>query len=171
MKSFDPTVGKYFSHLIYFSVQPTLTGDLNAEEITSGGVELLQKLKDSCGTRVQIAIGGWGKCTTFGPVMTSPERRQRFIQCFLKYCLDHQLDGVDFDWEFPQGKDENSAYSLALSETKIAFEPHGLLVTVALSSSQQLSAEAYQAVDRVHVMSYDHDGAEHSQHWNKLKTI
>jgi chitinase len=160
LKSLDSTVGKHLSHVIYFSVQPALTGALNADEITPDALEHLQKLRDVYGTRIQIAVGGWGKCATFAPVMTNTELRQQFVQALLKYCLEHKLDGVDFDWEFPQGKDENAAYSSLLIETKNAFHPHELLVTVALSSSQELSADAYLAVDRVHVMSYDHEGAE-----------
>ncbi len=63
---------------------------------------------------------------------------------------------------FPKGQEETAAYSILLTQAKAAFRPHQLSVTVALAGSQELTAAAYQAVDRVHLMSYDHGGREHA---------
>jgi GH18 family chitinase len=161
-KSFDLSNAKMVSDLIYFSAQPNDAGDLDHTDISNEALDRLLALKDRFGTHIQLAIGGWGRCKSFAAVATNPDKRKHFVQVLLQYCLDRKLDGVDFDWEFPAGPQENEAYSLLLIETKAAFRSHGMLVTVALSPSQELADDAYQAVDRVHIMSYDHSGDEHS---------
>ena len=44
-----------------------------------------------------------------------------------------------------------------LKETHAEFAEHQLIVTIAHAGWQNLGREAYSTVDRVHLMSYDHD--------------
>jgi chitinase len=57
-----------------------------------------------------------------------------------------------------------------LTETKTAFKPHKLQVSIAIGSHKTLSKEAYAAVDVVNVMSYDH-GARHSTYDHSVKDV
>jgi chitinase len=171
MKQFDPAVGEHLDELIYFSAQPTSEGGLNADEVTPQAMERLREMRVHHGTRVNLALGGWGRCAGFAPMAIDTGKRSRFIDTLLRFCLDKQFDGVDFDWEFPKGKQEHAAYCSLLVETKRKFEPHALTVTVAMCASQTLDADAYRAVNRVHLMSYDRGGEEHSRFEDAVKDV
>jgi chitinase len=162
VKGFDPAVGKYLTDLIYFSIEPTADGELSDRDISRDVIEQLHKMRDEHHTRIEIAIGGWGRAKAMPQVALDPQKRKRFIEALAKYCDDHKLDGVDFDWEFPRGKEQTAAFAATLTECKAALAPHGRLLTIAVSPDQQLPEAAIQAVDRVHLMSYDHGGPEHS---------
>jgi chitinase len=161
-KSFDPSIGKYLTDLIYFSIEPTEAGDLNHRDISPDVIAQLHKMREQHQTRIEIAIGGWGRAKAMAAVALDPEKRRRFVEQLAKYCDDNKFDGVDFDWEFPRGERETAAFAELLAECKAAIGPHGRLLTIAVSPEQQLPPAAIQAVDRVHLMSYDHGGPEHS---------
>ena len=64
--------------------------------------------------------------------------------------------------EHPANKAEEESYATLLADLKEAFEPKKLLLTVALADWQNPGPKAYKAVDRIHVMAYDHGGPRHS---------
>lgn len=161
-KRFDPAIGKQLTDVIYFSVEPTADGDLNHRNLEPAVIEQLHKMRDEHHTRIEVAVGGWGRAKAMGPVALDAAKRKRFIEALAKYCDENKLDGVDFDWEFPRGKDETAAFGTLLKESKAALAPAHRLLTIAVSPSQKLPPEAIEAVDRVHLMSYDHGGPSHS---------
>jgi chitinase len=105
-----------------------------------------------------VALGGWSRSRAFGPMATDVTARGRFVQALTQFCLKNGLDGADFDWEHPTNSAEEVAYARLLVETRQAFQPHGLLVTLAVAAWQKLEADGWGAVDRVHLMAYDHEG-------------
>ena len=161
-KSFDAAVGKQLTDVICFSIEPTREGEVNHRDITAAALDQLHQMREKHGTRIEIAVGGWGRAKALGTVAVDQAKRQRFVAALAKYCDENKFDGVDFDWEFPKGKEQIAAYGELLSECKAALGPRHRLVTMAVSPDQELPAAAIQAVDRVHLMSYDHDGPEHS---------
>ncbi len=170
MDSFDPSMGRYTTDIIFFSVEPTPQGGLDTSRILPEHIEQLQTAKRDHGTALSISIGGWGRSDAFGPMATSPQRRAKFIQILKEFCLKNDLDGADYDWEFPENRDEREAYSALLVDTKRAFKPHGLSLTVALNKWQRLDDEAYAAIDRLNFMAYD-DGIRHSTLANGQRAV
>jgi GH18 family chitinase len=75
--------------------------------------------------------------------------------------LENNLDGVDFDWEFPDDDSQLKNYIALLTETKAAFEPLGMTVSVALSPDNKDLLGEFAVADRIHIMSYDR-GPQHS---------
>lgn len=153
--SIDDSLGLYVTDLIYFSIEPKPSGELDSERLKPEALTRLREIKRRHGARLFVAVGGSGRSKGFGPMATDKKARDRLVRALTRFCLKNQLDGADFDWEFPENEAEKDAYAALLVEVKRAFKPHGLLVTVALAVSQKLSADAYQAVDRVHLMVYD----------------
>jgi GH18 family chitinase len=65
------------------------------------------------------------------------------------------LDGVDIDWEMPQNERESENYFAFLTEASKAMHGAGFLVSVALHPLQIYPKYVFDAVDRVHLMTYD----------------
>jgi len=157
-RTLDPAWGRYATDIIYFSASLRTNGELDAARLNAQTLAALREMRDNYGTRIFIAIGGWERSQNFAAVATDPELRARAVQAITTYCLENRLDGVDFDWEFPDNKAERQGYVALLAEVHAAFAPHGLRVSVALAAWQDLGDDLYTAVDRIHVMAYDHEG-------------
>jgi GH18 family chitinase len=142
--------------LIYFELKPPPDGELGAQPIDAKTLELLRTLKTSTGCRLLLCVGGGERSDGFAELAADPRALQRFIEGLRAYCRRHGFDGVDFDWEFPMGEKQLSDHAELLIRTKQAFAQDGLLVTVAISPWRDIGRRAYDAVDRVHVMSYTH---------------
>ena len=143
--------------LIYFGITPPAGGTLAEEAVAPAILRKLQAIKRSNGCRLLLCMGGWNRSAGFAGVAAREDLRTKLVRELLKFCQKNGFDGIDFDWEHPQGSRELSSYQALLAEAREIFGPAGLLVTVAQASWQDLGAPSYRAVDRVHLMSYDHD--------------
>ena len=83
--------------------------------------------------------------------------RDRFIANILQYCLDNDVDGVDYDWEIGGGFSpaQQALYSDLVIETKQAFQPHGLSVSIDAYFRDELNADGIAAVDWLQLMAYE----------------
>jgi len=148
---------KPLTDLIYFGLTPPAGGSLAGEPIAPAILQKLQEIKRINGCRLLLCVGGWNRSEGFAEVTLREEPRKQLVRELLKFCRDNEFDGIDFDWEHPQGPGELASYQALLTEARKSFNPAGLLVTVAQASWQDLGTPAYRAVDRIHLMSYDHD--------------
>jgi GH18 family chitinase len=89
---------------------------------------------------------------------SDPAKRQRFVEEANALCDKYGLDGLDLDWEHPKTPAEATAYGDLIQALRTAFRPKGRVVTAAIASWQSMSIEAVSGLDRVHLMSYDHQG-------------
>jgi len=53
------------------------------------------------GLKIVLSVGGWDESTYFSDAASSAARRTAFAQSCLELLLEHGLDGVDLDWEYP----------------------------------------------------------------------
>lgn len=162
MAAFEPSEASLLTDIILFSAAPKPSGELDTTRLTPDAILPLHDRTHRAKARLLLALGGWGHSQGFGPVATDPARRRAFVQALSAFCRKNRLDGADFDWEHPASRVEEEGYAALLTETKAAFRPHGLLVTVTLAAWQNLPPSVFQTVDRVQVMAYDHDGPRHS---------
>ena len=125
-----------------------------------------------------ICIGGNGRSAGFPRTVASPKHRAHFIGLLLKLTERYNLDGVDYNWEYP-GFEFGKGYSDAAAierdyeglaklvrETHSAFAPSGRLVSLAYYPDgrqedflRQGGVAPYLAA--MHMMTYD-QGARHS---------
>ena len=157
----NPDWGKCLTDLIYFSIQPLPDGSLDTSALSAETLRKLREMHMAYGTRIHVSVGGWERSDNFSPMATRPKTRKAFVRNLLSFCLENDLDGVDFDWEFPESEREIQAYAELLSEVKAVFRPRDLIVSVALAPVDEIDLGPYAAVDRIHIMSYDR-GAKHA---------
>ncbi|MEW6349900.1 MAG: glycoside hydrolase family 18 protein [Thermodesulfobacteriota bacterium] len=158
LKAIQSTWGEYLTDIIYFSVEPKETGDLDTSRLNERALRDLRALAPRKRMRILIAVGGWGRSKGFAAMATNETRRRDFVRRLTAFCTKHALDGADLDWEFPRGKEEEEAYCGLIVELAEAFRPERLLLTAAIRDQSRLSRDAYRALNYVHLMSYDRLG-------------
>ena len=142
--------------LIYFGLTPPADVEEFSPVIPESTLTKLKEIKRVAECRLLICIGGWNRSDNFSALAADSTSRSTFISRLATFCEDNELDGVDFDWEHPSNVEEIRNYAQLLQESCAAFEEHNLMVTVAQAGWQDLGKRAYAAVDRVHLMAYDH---------------
>ena len=143
---------------VFFSLEPTSAGGIDSTRLTPAISAKLQTLRRHAQCHFWIAVGGWERSAGFAPMAADAGRRRRFAQALAALCLAGGFSGADFDWEHPANAQQEADYSALLAETRRAFTPHGLRLSVTVAPWQGLDREAIEAVDEVHLMSYDHPG-------------
>ncbi|KAJ3931094.1 MAG: glycoside hydrolase family 18 protein [Lentinula lateritia] len=53
------------------------------------------------GKYVKASIGGWGGSQYFSSAVSTDSNRRTFVQEVIRMIQTYNLDGVDFDWEYP----------------------------------------------------------------------
>ncbi|KIM37878.1 glycoside hydrolase family 18 protein [Hebeloma cylindrosporum] len=84
----------------------------------SSNQDLLRRLvagarSSGYGTRVVLSIGGWGGCYYFSQACSTAANRTKFANAIATAVNTYNLDGVDFDWEFPNYAGPGQPYSAA----------------------------------------------------------
>ncbi len=170
VKQVDDSIAGKLTDIIYFSVEPSLDGTIDTSRLKQSDIDYLHSLKQKHGFRLLLAIGGWGRCKNFASVCINDGLRKKLINDLHQLCLKYKFDGIDYDWEFPDNEQQKQAYNKLIVETSQAVKSYGILVTCALSPWQKLSKEAYQALDRVHIMAYD-QGKRHSTYNKAVESL
>jgi GH18 family chitinase len=88
------------THINYAFLIPNSDGTFKTEINESKLDRIVQEAK-SHDVKVLISVGGWGPDEEFEELATIPERRAIFIDKLVEFSSEHQLDGIDLDWEYP----------------------------------------------------------------------
>ncbi|KAF9033124.1 glycoside hydrolase family 18 protein [Panaeolus papilionaceus] len=102
--------------IIYFSfVTPSSTFGINWG---NGGQALLKRLVTAAknsgyGTRICLAVGGWGGCYYFSEACSTASNRTKFANAMISAVNTLNLDGIDLDWEYPNSPGAGQPYRAA----------------------------------------------------------
>ena len=131
------------------------------------GIILLKKKYPHLKTLV--ALGGWSGCELCSNVFNDVAKRQRFVVSVRDFLSTYQLDGFDFDWEYPavkgfpghqympQDKDNFTKTVILLRKTL----PKGKLISFASGGFMDYMEKSIDwkainpYIDFVNLMSYD----------------
>lgn len=123
---------------------------------------------------ILISVGGWLGSGGFSDAVLTRESRQKFIQSAIEFIHNHNLDGLDIDWEYPGlpgaghpfRSEDGKNFTLLLKELRAAFAAKAgkgkrLYLTIAAGASDEFlahtqMAEAQRYLDTVNLMSYDY---------------
>lgn len=60
--------------------------------------------------KILISVGGWTWSKTFSDAVLTESSRRKFAETNVKIVEDHDLDGVDIDWEYPGLIGDNNVF-------------------------------------------------------------
>lgn len=135
--------------LIYFQATPRPDGTLPDDAVSDERLSTLRTTGDRIGCRLSVCIGGWGKSETFRPLVASPDARRSLIAEVRRL----GFDSVDFDWEYPETAADWAGYVALVREANAGLSG---VVSVAIPPQRETPPELFEAADRIHLMSYDH---------------
>ncbi|WP_297337059.1 glycoside hydrolase family 18 protein [Algoriphagus sp.] len=135
----------------------------------------LNQLKDrNPDLKVLISIGGWTHSKGFSDAVLTPEGIDQLTQSGVDFLIKHQLDGLDFDWEYPSIPGDNNPYRpedkenfvALLKSVREALDSLGnlhqkhYLTTIASGGFRRYLEEndlgkAQQYLDFINIMAYD----------------
>lgn len=90
-------------------VDGVVTSGEGVEERDSIYFSELQKLKlRNPDLKILVSIGGWTWSKGFSDAALTPESRNKLTASGVDFLIKHNLDGLDFDWEYPALQGDNN---------------------------------------------------------------
>lgn len=124
---------------------------------------------------VLVSVGGWLWSGNFSDMALTKRNRAIFIASVAEYIEQHQLDGLDIDWEYPGQigagnhfrPEDKQNYTLLLKELRHRFDKQEkelrrhLFITIAAGASSEFLSHTQMGkvqkyVDTVNLMAYDY---------------
>lgn len=125
---------------------------------------------DDTGTVFLLSISSGWYSGRFSDAASTPARRQRFAETAVDIMEQYNFDGLDLDWEYPDGSiraEDPHNFSLLLEacrnelDSRVGSWTH---LTMAGSPNPNIADDAYEVgtisnyLDHVNVMTYDYHG-------------
>ena len=186
--NFD-VMARHLTHLILFSLEPGADGSIQARDRLPRPkiMKNARKWTRRHGTRLQMCFGGNGRSSGFSAMVASDRARARFVANVVALCDEHDLDGVDYNWEYPgyvmgggyqapaQVRKDYDGLLALIRETRAAFDarrprpPVRRHVTMAYypDGKQEafLNAKGFAPyLDAMHSMAYDQTDKQWGNH-------
>lgn len=175
-KNYNPEklpLGK-LTHII-FSFTQVIDGEMKfRNNIASEKLkQLSSQKKDHPHLKVMIACGGWGGSGGFSDMAATPEGRKKFVDSSMKFVKEHNLDGIDIDWEYPglrgagntYREEDKENFTSLMRELREAMDKTGkkLILTFASAGWKRYynhieTVEVMKYADYMNVMTYDFVG-------------
>ncbi|KPA77886.1 Chitinase [Leptomonas pyrrhocoris] len=164
------------THLIFFSaeVDPTSLQLTHVDDRLPSREKwkTLRELADTYGVKLLLCIGGGGRSAGFPRLVGDVLGRRRFVSEVGRVLHERDLDGVDFNWEYPSSMPEWLNFGQFLTELRSALnrttagDHHGrrvgpALITMALHPHPRIPhvlrvSHVLPSLDYLHWMAYDH---------------
>ena len=140
--------------------------DSHADSINLPKLQQLKKKHPHLKTL--ISIGGATDSEEFPAMAANEKMRKRFIETTIAFIREHDFDGADLDWEFPQVEDTEN-FTQLLAALRVALNTAGQqdgktyeLSIASGSSGYTLKGTDLGAIhpylDHVNLMAYDYHG-------------
>ena len=112
------------THVLWSFITPNTDGSLKGDAADDpSALDEMVTLAHAVGTKVIVSLGGGSQSENFVPVASDDALRGKFIANLVQFVADHNLDGLDMDWEWeynPVPEADTIAYSKLLTELREA---------------------------------------------------
>jgi len=159
------------THINYAFALPNSNGTLQAIPDT-GKLASLVNLAHSNGVKVSLAIGGWndGNDSAFETLAGNSGSRTTFVNAVVNAVTQHNLDGVDIDWEYPDPGTSGNNFTALMSQLSTAMHSRGKLLTAAVVSegttANGVQPAVFGYVDWLNIMAYDGGSPHANYNWS-----
>ncbi|KAF7421024.1 hypothetical protein PC9H_011543 [Pleurotus ostreatus] len=162
-----------YTEMAYSFAIVTKDGGLSLEGSNPGVLPDFVKQARNNNVRPLIAIGGWTGSRYFSTAVANAQSRKAFVKAVVNFVKKYNLDGVDFDWEYP-GRQGIGCNTISPSDTPnfLAFlqelrrDPlaKNMLLSAAVSITPFASADGTpstdvsafsKVLDYIAIMNYD----------------
>lgn len=152
------------THVMVFQILPNSDGSLDDGAVLRNLDEFVERAH-SKNVKVSIAVGGWvndisPNHTEYASAVSS-KNRKIFVNNIVDFVKEYNLDGVDIDWEFPQGKTQWNDFIALLNDLKLALPNKRIscaLQTATPNNSNfpgDVRSKIWTVADAIHLMTYD----------------
>ncbi|MBQ9410401.1 MAG: hypothetical protein IJU21_02205 [Bacteroidales bacterium] len=162
---------RYLTHINYahgrFADPANGTGGIVITESKKVPISAVVALK-SVNPRLKVClmVGGWGgHADGFSMMARDPAKRTEFCQSVKSLLEEHQMDGIDIDWEYPTQSADNETgcdpsdtqnFNLVLKELRETLGQSKIISFASSSSAKYVDwPNAMKYLDYVNVMTYD----------------
>lgn len=166
---------KKLTDLIHVAIHPAPSGD-GTIQIAPGALEP-ELIPKAHAAKVRVLVCVQGAASLFSKIAADPAARLRFAASLKEFVIRYHYDGVDIDWEVPQGHaDVVNSVALMQAIRDALPSPRYLLSMATPSNPGRWGDYDFTSltpiVDFYNVMTYDfHEpGTEHTGHNSPLFT-
>jgi GH18 family chitinase len=152
------------THINYAFVIPTPSGDGSLGTLENPlKLQQIVERAHADGVKIGIAVGGWSnlKNPGFEGLSASASGRENFAENIIELLRKYNLDGVDIDWEYPQGSVQSQHYNLMMHLLAEKLHAKGKFLSAAVADGAEngaaIPAELFQYVNFINIMAYDGD--------------
>lgn len=114
---------------------------------------------DNVNGKLILGFGGHGRSNGFSQMTALKSRRKKFLQAVKNLLEEHELDGVDFNWEFPNTPREWQNWGMLMQEAKLLLAPRNILSFTMYNMEDLydliIGYDMIRHADYVHCMAYD----------------
>ncbi|CAK9294208.1 unnamed protein product [Gordionus sp. m RMFG-2023] len=147
------------THLLYAFVGIKQDGSVDYKK---DHFQMLMEFKNkNLGIKILPSIGGATYTWMFNS-LASLGQLQKFVSSCAQLVSQYNLDGIDIDWEYPQGTAQRTIYANILKELRKAL-PDKLLMSAVPAGNQNFggfdTAAMNKYLDYAAIMSYDYHAA------------
>jgi chitinase len=137
-------------------------------------IQKLNSLKNiNPNLQVLISVGGWSWSGNFSDAVLTENSREIFANSAIEFMLNHKLDGIDLDWEYPGQVGAGNVHRIEDKENFTAIlqvlrnkldslqtTEKKFLLTIATAANQSYldhtnMNEAHKYLDFINIMTYD----------------
>ncbi|KAJ6616460.1 glycoside hydrolase family 18 protein [Mycena sp. CBHHK59/15] len=164
---------KYNAMTFAFATTTPDVSNIALDDVSAQALPTFVKTAQANGVTALLSIGGWTGSMYYSTAVATAANRTAFVNAVLGLVSTYDLDGIDFDWEYP-GKEglpcnivnaqDSANFLLFLQELRNTSVGKGLVLTAAVgitpfvgSSGQPMTdVSGFAAVlDRIALMVYD----------------
>ncbi|KAK2058009.1 family 18 glycosyl hydrolase [Colletotrichum caudatum] len=167
-----------YTDVKYAFAETMADGSLNLSKSAPDQIPAFVAAAKANNVKALVSMGGWTGSIYFSSAIATPENRTAFVKTALDLVAQYDLDGLDFDWEYPNRQglgcntinaNDTANFALFLQELRQK-QPKQLYLTAATSlfpwndaagaqSANGTLAPFAQSLDYLMVMGYDIYGA------------
>ena len=82
-------------------------------------VQRARSAADHFNAKLLVSFGGFGRSQGFAHMTSSKKRRKAFLHVLNAIFQEYKLDGVDYNWEYPNSAKEWADWALLMKESKL----------------------------------------------------